>query len=227
MPAAEAAISPKTRGALLNSSLVLLVVSALVLLIACANVANLLLARAAGRHKEIALRMALGATRWQLMRQLFIESILLATAGGAGSLLVARWARDLLWLLRPPDFKYAGLRLDLDARVLAYSIGVSVVTGILFGLIPAIRATRTNLAMDLKERTGGGASAQGRWHPRSLLVMGQVAFSMIALVGAGLFIRSLLHAGQIDPGFDAAHLGSISFNVSEQGYNEARGREFQ
>ena len=227
LPAAQAAIAPKTRGAVTDAAMVLMTVSGLVLLIACANVANLLLARAAGRNKEISVRLALGASRWRLMRQLLVESTLLSVAGGLLSLLVARWARDLLWSARPPDFKYAGFTLDLDTKVLAYSVAISVLTGILFGLIPAVRATRADLATDLKERAGTPASSRGNWHPRSLLVMGQVAFSMVALVGAGLFMRSLWNATRIDPGFDAMHLGVVSFNVGDQGYTEGRGREFQ
>jgi predicted permease len=227
LPAAEAAIAPKTRGAVTSAAMVLMTVSGLVLLIACANVANLLLARAAGRNKEITVRLALGASRWQLMRQLLVESTMLSVAGGLLSLLVARWARDLLWSMRPPDFKYAGFRLDLDTKVFAYSLAISVLTGILFGLIPAIRATSADLATDLKERAGTPPSTRGSWHPRSLLVMGQVAFSLIALVGAGLFMRSLWNVTRLDPGFDAVHLGVVSFNVGDQGYSEARGREFQ
>jgi hypothetical protein len=109
--------------------------------------------------------------------------------------------------------------------VLAYTLGVSIGTGILFGLIPGLRATRKNLASDLKERSGEAAS-NGGWSPRSILVMVQMALSMVALVGAGLFVRSLLNANRIDPGFDAGHLAVISFNLSDQGYNEERGREF-
>jgi predicted permease len=225
LPAEEGAIAARTRGAVTSAGMVLMTVSGLVLLIACANVANLLLARAAGRIREITVRLALGASRWQLMRQLLVESTLLSVIGGACSLLVARWARDVLWSMRPPEFKYAVQQLPLDYRVFLYSFAISVVTGLLFGLIPAVRATSTDLATDLKDRGGQPPSARGGWHPRSLLVMGQVAFSLMALVGAGLFLRSLLNASRIDPGFDSAHLGSIGFSV-DQSYNEARGREF-
>ena len=226
-PASQATIAQKTRGALSNAATVLMIVSGLVLLIACANVANLLLARAAGRSKEIAVRLAIGASRWQLMRQLLVESTLLSLMGGVSSLLVARWARDLLWSMRPPDFKFAGFHMGLDGQVLFYSIAISLVTGLLFGLIPAIRATRANLSVDLKERSGQASSTRGAWNPRSLLIMGQVAFSLVALVGAALFMRSLWNATRIDPGFDALRLGAVGFNVSDQGYDEARGREFQ
>jgi len=221
----SAAVPAKARSLIRNAGTVVIIISSLVLLIACANVANLQLARAAGRSREITVRLALGASRWQLIRQLLVESVVLSVAGGAAGLLLARWARDILWSLRPPTLKHAGFSLDLDSRVLGYTIAISLGTGILFGLIPGFRATRVDLASDLKERTGQSASTGG-WHPRSILVMAQMAFSLIALVGAALFIRSLRNASQIDPGFDAAHIAAISFNLADQGYNEGRGREF-
>jgi len=169
----------------------------LVLLIACGNLANLLLARAAGRGKEIAVRLAMGANRWRLVRHLLIESTVLALLGGAGGLLFARWARDILWSMRPPLFTYSSVHLDLDYRVLGYALGVSLAAGVIFGLVPALRATRTDLACDLKER--GGATLGGA--TRSALVVTQVALSLVALIGAGLFARSLSNAARIDLGF--------------------------
>jgi predicted permease len=225
-PVEEAALPPQSRPVISRAGVVLMVISALVLLIACGNVANLLLARAAGRSREITVRLAMGASRWRLIRQFLAESLLLALAGGALGLLLARWARDLLWSVRPPMFSIAAVHMDLNGRVLAYTLAVSVATGVLFGLAPALRATRTNLAADLKERTGRTAPA-GRRRPRSLLVMGQVALSVIALCGASLFLRSLNNASHIDPGFDIAHTGVVIFNVAESGYSEERGREFQ
>jgi predicted permease len=227
IPAAEAALATKTRSAVVNSGELLTIISGLVLLIACVNVANLLLARAAERNKEIAVRLALGASRWRLIRQLLTESAVLALTGGLAGLLVARWARDLLWSLRPPMFNYAAFHLDFDTPVLVYTLGISVFAGMLFGLAPALRATRPNLATDLKERSGRAVPRVGRWNLRSILVIEQVAFSLITLVAAGLFVRSMRSASQIDPGFDAAHLAAIGFNVSDQGYSTARGQEFQ
>jgi predicted permease len=227
MPVSEAAIGHQIRPVVTSAGTVLMIISALVLLIACANVGNLLLARAAGRGKEIALRLALGASRWRLIRQLLTESSLLALLGGAAGLLLARWARDILWSMRPAMFTHAGVHLDLDGRVLCYTLAISVLTGIVFGLAPALRATSGDLASDLKERTGETDSSLRGRRTRAVLVMGQVALSVVALVGAGLFVLSLRNAGRIDPGFDAARLGVVAFNVGDQGYNEGRGREFE
>jgi predicted permease len=226
VPVAEAAINPKSRAVIANAGTVLLIVSALVLLIASGNVANLLLARAAVRRKEITVRLALGASRWQLVRQLVTESLLLALAGGLTGLVFARWAAELLWNLKPPMFNHAGILLDLDGQVLAFNFVVSLGTGIVFGLVPALRATRSDLAADLKERSGQSASSAGTLRPRSILIVAQVALSLVALVGAGLFVQSLQNAGEINLGFDAPHLAVVGFNVNDQGYNEGRGRDF-
>jgi predicted permease len=221
----EAAIPPGSRDMIARAGLVLMIISALVLLISCGNVASLLLARAAARSKEITVRLALGAGRGRLVQQLLTESMVLGLAGGAAGLAVARWARDLLWSLRPPMFSFAAVHLSLDDSVLAYTLGISLATSVVFGLIPALRATRGNLAADLKERTGQGSPGSRR--PRRVLVMIQVALSVVALVGASLFVRSLRNAGRINPGFDADHVGIVVFNVAEHGYDEARGRDFQ
>ena len=222
----ESAINARVRPVMSQAGAVLMTISALVLLIACANVANLLLARATGRHKEISIRLAMGASRGRLIRQLLTESVLLAVAGGAIGLVLASWARNLLWTWRPPMFKHAGFRLDLDPRVLMFTVVISLATGVLFGLAPAFRATRADLATDLKERAGVPEGFHRLWRPRAVLVVAQVAFSLVALIGAGLFARSLRNAGQIDAGFDAAHLGIVAYNVTDQGYDEGRGREY-
>ena len=226
IPLPQAGINYKTRALLTNSGTVLMIVAGLVLLIACANVANLLLARAAGRNREIAVRVALGASRWRLIRQLLTESTSLALAGGAVGLLLARWADSLLWALRPPLLSSAAFRIGVDARVLAFTVLLCLLTGILFGLAPALRTTNPDLATDLKERTSAAASGFGARQPRSVLVACQVALCVVALVGAGLFIRSLQNADRLDPGFNADHLGMVSFNLSDRGYGESRGRQF-
>ncbi|HXB70107.1 MAG TPA: ABC transporter permease [Candidatus Acidoferrales bacterium] len=226
IPLAQATINPKNRTVIANAGTLLSIVSALVLLIACGNVANLLLARAAVRRKEFTVRLALGATRWQLVRQLVTESMLLALTGGLAGLLFARWAAELLWTLKPPMFNHAGFRLDLDGHVLGFNFLVSLSTGIVFGLAPALRATRSDLANDLKERSGQPGTSGGAWRPRAVLIVGQVALSMVALVGAGLFVRSLQNAGDVNLGFDARHLAIVGFNLTDQGYKEGRGRDF-
>ena len=225
--ATDAAIPPTNRAEIQRAGTVLTVVSAVVLIIACGNLASLLLARAAGRSREIAVRLALGASRWRLIRQLLTESILLSILGGAAGLLLAVWARDLLWSLRPPAFSHSAVRIGLDRTVLVYNFVVSVLTGLVFGAAPAVRATRADLAIDLKERSGQAAHGGGPWNPRAVLVMAQVAFSVVALVGAGLFVRSLSNALEFDPGFDSAHLGIVVFNVADHGYDQVQGREFQ
>ena len=222
----EAAITRNTRNTIANSGLLLMIVAGLTLLIACANVANLLLARAAGRNKEIAVRVALGASRWRLVRQLLTESLVLSVVGAAFGLLLAHWGSALLWAVRPPMLTKAALQIGVDSRVLGFTFAVALLTGLLFGLAPALRATNPDLATDLKERAGQPASGFHGRHPRSLLVAAEVALCVVALIGAGLFIRSLRNAERIDPGFDADHLGMVSVNLSDR-YNAPRGREFQ
>ena len=223
--ATDAAIPPSNRAEIQRAGAVLVVISAVVLIIACGNLASLLLARAAGRTKEFALRLALGASRWRLVRQLLVESVLLAVVGGAAGLLIAVLARNLLWSMRPPTFSHAAVRMGLDRTVLAYNFAVAILTGMIFGLAPALRATNPDLATDLKERSGQ-AHFTGAWNPRAVLVMAQVAFSVIALVGAGLFVRSLRNAMRFDPGFDSGHLGIVVFNLADHGYNQTQGRDF-
>jgi predicted permease len=227
VPLNETATPAAQRRTLSSSSKVLMIVSGLILLIACANVANLLLARAAGRNKEIAVRLALGASRWRLIRQLLMESLALALCGGVVALLLARWASVLLWALRPPAFRAAVFHIALDARVLGFTLAVSVLTGLVFGLVPAIRATNPDLASDLKERTNNSGSSLRANHPRSALVASEVALCVVSLIGAGLFIRSLINAEHADPGFDPDRLGTVSFDLADRSYTHERGRELQ
>jgi putative ABC transport system permease protein len=225
MPLNQSTVPPQMRSIFLRASGLMLTVAGLVLLIACANVANLLLARATARRKEIAVRMALGAGRARLIRQLLTESIMLALAGSGFGLLLALASRDLLWAFRPPGFNAGDLDLSLDLRVLGYTFLLSLLTGIIFGLAPALQASRVELVTELKEK--GSQAARGhRWFSlRNLLVVGQVALSLIALIGAGLFLRSLSNAQRIDPGFETEKLLVISFDTGAQGYDEARSRE--
>jgi macrolide transport system ATP-binding/permease protein len=223
-PLTEATFPPAFKQQLVLSSSVGMAVVGLVLLIACANMANLLMARASARRQEIAVRLSVGASRTRLLRQLLTESLLLALAGGIGGILVAYWARALLWAFRPPFLQASAIDLSLDARVLAFTVAVSFVTGILFGVGPALQSSRPDLVTELKERTT--LSSGSHWYNiRHLLVVGQVALSLVALVTAGLFLRSLGNAQRIDLGFDTDGLMVLGMNAGTQGFDETRGRD--
>ena len=227
VPLAQATINPGFRDNIVKAGGLLMTIVGLVLLIACANVANLLLARAAARQKEIAVRLSLGAGRGRLIMQLLTEGTLLACIGGAAGLLLAYWAQGLLWSFRPPFLAADAIDLQPDMRVLMFTLAVSIATGVVFGLAPAIQASRPDLVVELKEKTSAPAGSSRLFSVRNVLVSAQVALSLVALVGAGLFLRSLQHAQQISPGFDADHLAVLSFDLGAQGYTEERGRQFQ
>ncbi len=200
----------------------LLGVVGMVLLIACANVANLLLARASSRQQEIAVRLALGASRWRLIRQLVTESVLLATLGGALGVIFALWIKD--GLLMAGDWGVArmiALEPQLDLRVLGFTFGLSLLTGVLFGLAPAWRATRVDMTPALKDKARGSSAASRSLLSRSLIVV-QVALSVLLLVGAGLFVRTLINLQRVEPGFNTRNL--LLFNVVPGmiGYKEER-----
>jgi predicted permease len=188
-----------------RSLYLLLAAAGLVLLIACANVATLLLARAAGRQKEIAVRLALGAGRGRLLRQLLTESCLLSLAGGVFGALMALWGRELLLKLLFPGRELAGSQPALDLRTLGFTLAVTLLTGLLFGLAPAWQATRVDLTPALKD-TGRGPRGQARSRLSHMLVVAQVALSLFLLVGAGLFIRTLRNLQQVNTGFEARDL---------------------
>jgi len=227
VPLAQATINPGFRENIVKAGGLLMTIVGLVLLIACANVANLLLARAAARQREIAVRLSLGAGRGRLIMQLLTEGTLLAVIGGAAGLLLAYWAQGLLWSFRPPFLAADSIDLQPDMRVLMFTLAVSIVTGVVFGLAPAIQASRPDLVVELKEKTSAPTGSNRLFSLRNVLVSAQVALSLVALVGAGLFLRSLQHAQQISPGFDADHLAVLSFDLGAQGYTEERGRQFQ
>jgi putative ABC transport system permease protein len=192
--------------------LVLLGAVGLVLLIACANVANLMLMRAAGRNREIAVRVALGAGGLRIARQLLVESVLLSTIGGAAGLLIGLWATKLLTAALPGTIAYASLKtIHIDATVFLFAAAVSLVTGILFGLAPAFKAGRVDMQESLKD--GGRSVVGGRSLIRSTLVVAEVALSMMLLVGAGLLIRSFARLAAVNPGFDAPHVLSMQVSV--------------
>lgn len=193
---------------------ILVVIVAAVLLIACANVANLLLARSATRTREIAVRLSLGATRGRIIRQLLAESLLLSLLGGAAGVLVAYWGRAALLTLRPIAGSEA---LSLDWRVLGFTLGASVLTGILFGLAPAWRATRVDLNTAMKAGAAG-ATGRSRFALRSGLMIGQIALSVVLLVGAGLFLRTLANLRQVDAGFARENLLLFTLDAGLNGY---------
>ena len=225
VPAAEAAIHPDRRGWFDLAGKVLMTVVGLVLLVACANVANLLLARAVARRKEVAVRLAIGAGRGRMVRQLLAESLLLALAGGVAGLLVGLVTREVLWHFRPPLVP-EGLDVGLDPRVLGFTIAAALVTGILFGLAPALRSVRTDLVTALKEEPSASPSRRRRLPLAEGLVVAQVVLSVVALVGAGLFLRSLGNVLDLDPGFERERLAFVSFDLGAQGYDQARAEAF-
>jgi macrolide transport system ATP-binding/permease protein len=212
------------------TSMIALAVAGLVLLVACANIANLLLARAGARSREIGIRLAIGAGRLRIVRQLLVESLLLAGLGGALGLLIAVWAIDLIQASLPPFFVPINLNFSLDLFVLKWMLLVTMLTGMIFGLAPALIAVRTDLVSVLKgDATGHGKLQQGNavgWNLRHLLVISQVAISITVMVCAGLFLRSLIRLQNVDPGFSAKNLISMHIRPGLLGYSAAEGKRF-
>ena len=198
-----------------------------VLLIACANVANLLLARASARRKEIAVRLAVGASRWRIVRQLLTESTILAALGGGAGLLVAYWFTGLLLgFQQQTNFVPRSFEGRLDGRALGFTLGLSLLTGIVFGLAPALQASNPDFVTALKGDTAGLSGKARRLSLRNMLVVMQVALSLVVLIGAGLCVKSLRALQAIDPGFEPAKVVTASFDLSKNGYDETRGRQF-
>jgi putative ABC transport system permease protein len=197
--------------------LILLGVVAFVLLIACANVANLLLARSSARHKEFALRAALGASRGRIFRQLLTESALLSVLGAMLGVFLAVWGKNLLLAAIPGDMPF-WMEFDLDLRVLGFTFAIAFLTGLGFGVVPALHASRTDLNEALKEGGRSGGSARSRL--RSLLVVAEVALSLVLLVGAGLMVRSFLKLGHVNSGLNPENVLTVEVPLSRAKYPE-------
>ena len=215
---------PSIRDSVMGFSWVLMAVVGLVLLIACVNLANLLLARATERKKEIAIRLAIGANRWRLVRQLLTESVLLSLLGGVLGLLLAFAINDYVGKIKLPMDISLTFDLRMDWRVMAFALSVSLFTGVLFGLLPALQSTKADLAQSLKDE--GSAAGFRRTRLRNSLVVAQMALSVLLLICAGLIVRSLQAAQTMRPGFNPENAAAMTFDVGLQGYDEARGRAF-
>jgi predicted permease len=205
---------------------VLMAMVGLVLLIACANVANLLTARAAARQKEIAIRISLGASQWQIARQLLVESAVLSLIGGCLALLVAVWTGDLLISFLPFEEAPRAFTTAPDTRVLVFNFAIAAGAALLFGLVPAIQATRKATADTLKVEAGSMSSGSGQVRLRKGLVVAQISLSLMLLIGAGLFARSLYNLRMMHPGFNAENLMTFSIEPSLSGYQGERAVNF-
>ncbi len=199
----------------------------IILLIACANIAGLMLARAAARQKEIGVRLALGAGRWRIVRQLLTESALLALLGGILALIVAAWLTDGIRSMLPDEQSdmQAQLKFALDWRIAGFTLGLSLVAGLLFGLAPALQSSKLNLLPLLKD-SGSTFSRHSRTRLRSVLVVAQIALSLVLLVSAGLCVRTLHNAQRINVGFTTENLLTTKLDLGRQNYSEAQGRLF-
>jgi putative ABC transport system permease protein len=225
-PLLQSSIAPNQRDLFQRAGALLMVVVGIVLVVACFNIANLLLARAAGRKREISIRVAIGASRGRIMTQLLTEAMVLAVAGGSLGLLLAYVGRELMWKFRPPQLPDSGLDLSLDSHVLLFTIAVALGTGLLFGLAPALQSSRPDLISELKERVGGNPR-HGRFHVRDMMIGLQVAVCLVALVFAGLFLLSLRTAHTMDPGFDTQNLAMLTFDLGAMKYDTVQAREFE
>jgi len=225
VPINETSIPPELHNVFARAGTLMMVIVGLVLLIACANVANLLLARATQRQREIAVRQALGASRGRLIRQLLTESLMLGLIAGALGILFAYWGKSVLVSLLPNGL-VRHLDFSLDGRVLVYALGLALIATILFGLVPALQASKPDRMASLKDRTGAPTGST-RWYGlRGMLVMIQVALSLVALVGAGLFIHSLRNAQQINPGFEVKHELVMFVNLAAEHYAQPQAEAF-
>ncbi len=218
---------PESRSQIVSAAKLLMSVVGLVLLIACANVANLLLARSTSRAREIAVRLSLGASRGRLVRQLLTESVLLASVGGLAGLALA-WLTIHAVRAAPPPVEALPMvvSFSIDGRVLVFTLLLSIATGVVFGLVPALRASRPELAPTLKDESFSARRHHRRVDGRSLLVVAQVAMSLLVLVSASLFLRSLRESQAVTTGFDAKRVLTVPLSINLLRYTKAQGRRF-
>jgi len=226
LPASDVRLHPMIDGTLGPMAAALLGMVGLVLLVACANVANMLLARANARRREIAVRLALGAGRGRLVRQLLTESLLLASTGAAVGLLLTAWSTRVLATMPLPVPVPLELDFGQDARVLVFTAAIALATAVVFGLAPALRASRPDLVPALKDGAAAAAVRGRRLSAGNLLVVGQVAVSLVLLVGAALMVRSASVAEGLDLGFDADRTAHVRVDLSDQGYDQAAAERF-
>jgi predicted permease len=204
----------------------LMAISGVVLLLTCANVANLLLVRSVARRREIAIRLSMGASRWRLLRQLLIESLILSLAGGLLAVIATLWTSESLMRFVPPMDLPIDLAVHTDRTVLLATLAISILTGLIFGVLPALRATGIQPAAVLKEESRTASGGQGKARLTGALVVAQVSLSLLLLVCAGLFIRSFVSAQQYNPGFSSEHVLLASYDLFPAGYTEATGIQF-
>jgi predicted permease len=225
VPLTETNVPPVQRSLFVLVSTLMMGIVILVLLIACGNVANLLLAREMQRRRELAIRLSLGASRWRLIRQLLTEGLMLGFVAAALGVVCAYGAIHFLWTLLPGG-KPQGLNFSLDGRVLLFTLGLSVVATLIFGLVPSLQVSNPRQMSALRDRADSQGGA-GRWYAlRGILVMAQIAFSLIALVGSALFIHSLRNAQQLDTGFETKHELLVFLAPSRQNYQQERAEEY-
>ncbi|HKP13009.1 MAG TPA: ABC transporter permease [Blastocatellia bacterium] len=227
VPLLQARLDPQGDGQTVETSLILMSIVGIVLLIACANVANLLLARATRRRREIAIRVAIGATRLRLVRQLLTESVVLSLIGGAVGLLAAFWTKDVIGSLVPFGGGPNAAEIRLDEGVILFTLVITLVSGLIFGLAPALQASRADLVPTLKGDVTVPVGQRGfRLNLRKALVILQVALSLFALITAGLFVRSLQKARAVSPGFITENVVLMGLNFGREGYTQEQALQF-
>jgi len=206
---------------------ILMSIVSIVLLIACANIANLLLARASARQKEIAVRQALGAGRWRLVRQLLTESLLLSLVGAVGGRLFAKWGIEFLLRFIPQQHIPNALEVNIDGQILVFTLATALGTALLFGLVPAIQATKTDLIPVLKNESKTIWRGSRRWNLNQILLIGQVSLCLLLLIGAGLFVRTLQNLRSVDDGYKTDQVVMLSFDPGQIGYDANQANAFQ